>query len=126
APDPDGDCTADCVWQNFGSIWNTAAFYRDPYGQVHLKGLVCRGATSPCVARGKVTLPNPIDDIFTLPAGYRPEKWTEFATSSNGEFARVIIEPNGTVNATPPFDYEDITLDDIQFRSFPSGQDGFP
>jgi hypothetical protein len=37
----------------------TAAFYKDPFGTVHLKGLVSTGANG---------------NIFVLPAGYRPSK----------------------------------------------------
>lgn len=37
----------------------TAAFYKDPFGVIHLKGLITGGTNS---------------TIFTLPAGYRPSK----------------------------------------------------
>ena len=47
-------------WKNYGGEFNTAAFFRDSLGIVHLKGLL----TNSSEAGGKV--------IFQLPQGYRP------------------------------------------------------
>lgn len=47
-------------WVNFGSVYNTAAFYKDMQGVVHLKGLVKNGTVGSA------------ETVFTLPEGYRP------------------------------------------------------
>jgi hypothetical protein len=47
-------------WANTGATDVTAAFFKDPYGVVHLKGLIFGGTNSA--------------PIFTLPEGYRPSK----------------------------------------------------
>jgi hypothetical protein len=115
----------DCFWHNepYAPDHNTAAFYRDPYGRVHLKGLVCRlehgAACSDPPANGP-------DTIFQLPAGYRPARMVEVATVSGDKFGRVQISADGTVSAAPPFDYESFSLEGISFRCAPSGEDGCP
>jgi hypothetical protein len=109
-----GDCTR---WGNFTSNYNTVGFYRDPYGRVHLKGRVgtaCFGAATT------------VDDIFGLPPGYRPAKEIEFATTSRDAFANLLVKPDGTVAADPPYDRHYINLDNLSFRCAPSGQDGCP
>jgi hypothetical protein len=129
SPEPSGFCAQDgCIWTNFDSAHNTAGFYRDPFGQVHLKGLICRRWLPLFLCmQGKVDdLAAPVDDIFKLPAGYRPEKSIEFSTSAQGEFARLRIDPDGIVYADPPFNYQSFYLDNIHFRCFPSGQNGCP
>jgi hypothetical protein len=45
-------------WRNFGEGWETAAFYRDPWGRVFVRGLITGGKL------GAVA--------FRLPEGYRP------------------------------------------------------
>ncbi len=73
-------------WTNAGSSWQTAAFFKDQEGIVHLKGLVSGGTDS---------------HAFDLPAGYRPPKnavfpsTTGLASASPGTW--VIIQPSGSV-----------------------------
>jgi hypothetical protein len=45
-------------WVNYGSGYETAGYYKDKQGVIHLKGLVKNGTLNAA--------------IFTLPAGYRP------------------------------------------------------
>lgn len=58
-------------WANFGGDFQTARFYRDAVGQVHIQGLVkaqlgtCGGPSPQCFAPPA---------IFLLPLGYRPAK----------------------------------------------------
>ena len=47
-------------WKNTGATDVTAAFFKDPYGVVHLKGLIYNGTNDAA--------------IFVLPTGYRPSK----------------------------------------------------
>jgi hypothetical protein len=104
------------MWTNYDTGHNSAAFYRDPYGRVHLKGLVRVGGLD-----GNAEM---LDDIFQLPAGYRPAKEIEFATSSEGAFARVDVTPAGAVSADPPYNWGSLYLDNLSFRCAPSGSNG--
>ena len=121
---PDG-----CEWANYtDGQHNSAAFYRDPFGEVHLKGLVCRAyvfnvwGCPPSVSGAGLQ----VDDIFQLPAGYRPGGIIEVAGSSAGLYARVEIKPDGTVSAAPPYNYGNLYLDNISFRCAPAGVAGCP
>jgi len=58
-------------WTNLGDGRTaTAAFYKDPWGTVHLKGTVKNGDSSAA------------STIFTLPCGYGPNKDQNFAVAS--------------------------------------------
>lgn len=132
----DPDIYGPCMWRNNpypfeGPTHNEAAFYRDPYGRVHLQGNVCKQVYGASCAGDQVDVPDypdqPVpDDIFQLPPGYRPDGVVEVATVSNDRFAQVRIDPDGTVSAAPPFDYNDISLENISFRCAPAGQNGCP
>lgn len=64
-------------WTNFGAnLYDTAAFYKDPLGIVHLKGTVKDGV---------------IGSIFTLPVGYRPAKSQFFAVPAQNAFGDVLV-----------------------------------
>jgi hypothetical protein len=70
-------------WGNYGGGWSTAAYAKDPFGIVHLKGLVkCVGAIS-CVA--------PDTTLFNLPVGYRPAEYSTFATISYNQLGRITV-----------------------------------
>jgi hypothetical protein len=57
-------------WSNVGGSFQTAGFYKDPFGIVHLQGDVkSTGASS---------------TIFTLPSGYCPTALENFAAYGNG------------------------------------------
>lgn len=78
-------------WINVGGAAATAAFYKDPDGVVHIKGLIRSGANT-AVA-------------FTLPAGYRPAQDLRFVqTGYDGASERVaridILAASGQVAAT--------------------------
>jgi hypothetical protein len=76
-------CSATASWTNFGAPFNTAAFYKDNWGVVHLKGLVrCVGGTS-----GTQNV------IFKLPNGYAPTSTEVHSTLYEGFAARVDIDP---------------------------------
>lgn len=91
-------------WVNYSAGYQTAAFYKDKSGRVHLRGLVKSGTD------GTV--------IFTLPVGYRPEAISLHTTLSNNAVARVDITSTGNVH--PNATYSDpnwISLDGISFRA---------
>ena len=71
-------------WVNYDLGWDTAAFYKDPYNVVHLKGLVKSGTINTA--------------IFTLPQGYRPASTLIFPVIAGGNtIGRVDILANGDV-----------------------------
>ncbi|MCK4828681.1 hypothetical protein KA005_73805 [bacterium] len=75
-------------WVNYGGTWAPAGYCKDSFGIVHLKGLIKNGTIG--------------EDIFILPAGYRPEDYVAFATiSSDGSeiLSRCTIYSDGSVKA---------------------------
>ena len=89
-------------WVNYGSGFESAGFYKDPFGRVHLKGLVKTGTVG--VA------------MFTLPSGYRPSATVLFSVHSNGAEGRVDINSSGAVIAVSPSNNAYVSLDGISFR----------
>jgi hypothetical protein len=76
-------------WENAGSPFRTAAFYKDPWGVVHIRGAVDGGLTG--------------ETVFTLPPGYRPSGIVRLPAACGGaEESSLLIMPNGTV--TPECD----------------------
>jgi hypothetical protein len=90
-------------WVNFGSGNEPARFWIDPWKVVHLSGVVKSG-----------TIGQP---IFTLPGGYRPENYQEFAIISNGVFGRVGVDAAGIVTAVSG-NNASVWLSGISFRAF--------
>jgi hypothetical protein len=78
---------------------SSAAFYKDPFGIVHLKGLVASGA---------------LGNIFTLPAGYRPAKnLVEIVWRNTPGSAELIVFASGGVyvaNGSGPTDIDGVTF----------------
>lgn len=70
-------------WTNFGGTEEVAGFRKDPFGRVHLKGLI----TGPA-----------FNTAFTLPAGYRPVRTQRFSTAASGNAAAsIVIGTDGAV-----------------------------
>lgn len=91
------------AWVNEGSgTYQDAGFFADGEGVVHLRGVVKSGTLGA--------------GAFTLPAGYRPAKYTEFAVVSNNAFGKLGIYAAGYVvpltGATTHF-----SLDGVSFRA---------
>jgi hypothetical protein len=121
-----------CTWVNFDGGWNTAAFFRDRSGVVHLKGLIALVDQSPSY-ECDFDESDPYDDevIFTLPAGYRPVLRNLFATLAGDQLGRVDVTQNGVVKAVNPPTAEAnarvyLQLDGISFRCAPKGANGCP
>lgn len=70
-------------WVNYGGSNDVACYYRDPFGRVHLSGVVKSG-----------TMNTP---IFTLPKGHWPQYPQTFAVASNDAFGVCIVGADGTV-----------------------------
>ena len=100
--------TFDNSWDNVGTPYANAAFYKDLFGVVRLQGRIDTGAT------GTVA--------FTLPAGYRPSDELAFTVHNTaggpgpgGASVWVKVEANGDV--TPNYSAgADVGLDQISFR----------
>jgi hypothetical protein len=91
-------------WINEGGGFETAGFYRDSFGIVHLVGDV-HNAANPQL-------------IFTLPGGYRPASIIDFFVRANGDTAgaTVIIEPDGSVRQFGYAGGNRLQLNGITFR----------
>lgn len=70
-------------WVNYALGHATAAFYKDPWGIVHIKGLVKSGTIGTA--------------IFTLPTGYIPALHLNYGSVSNNLFYRLEINSGGGV-----------------------------
>jgi hypothetical protein len=90
-----------------GNQWRPPSYYKDPYGIVHLHGLMKDGTVGAVPA-------------FTLPAGYRPAERSLFIASANGGVCRPDIQPNGEVQISimgsgGGTGY--VSLDNVHFRA---------
>jgi hypothetical protein len=116
-----------CSWKNYNATFEetdrqTAAFFRDPFGVVHLKGVVDADdgfSTGGCRFAGG---DEPLDDlIYILPEGYRPEKRSVHVVLTNGQLGRVNVERNGFVAVHFPTTEANakvwVSLDGITFRA---------
>lgn len=106
-------------WVPYGDGYTTPAFFRDPFGVVHLSGVV-RDGVFLCA-------------IFQLPPGYRPAERDIFPVLVNNVLGRIDIEranagsAEGVVvprSAGGTNAY--VALSGITFRCAPSGADGCP
>jgi len=88
-------------WVNFGGPYNSAGYFKDSLGIVHLRGLVKSGS----------------DTIFTLPTGYRPPKRELQAVQTNpNTIGRIDILADGQVLMYAGSNSW-ISLDGITFRA---------
>jgi hypothetical protein len=118
-------CNAnDCAWGNLIESFSSGAYYRDPSGVVHLKGVVKRTSVSCTGTSGR---------IFVLPAGYRPAKSSVYAVLSDDQLGVIYIEtddspggPGGRVRLQSGNPNAWVSLDGISFRCEPSGVNGCP
>lgn len=72
-------------WVNFSAGWQSARFWKDPMGVVHLEGLIKSGT------------PGSTSVAFTLPAGYRPSLDLTCATYSAAGVGRITVKASGDV-----------------------------
>lgn len=95
-------------WVNYdlGTVFNSAAYRKDRYGWVHLKGLVRAGTAQV---------------IGTLPAGYRTVRGRHlFLTVSNSSLAYIQISLDGSINVIYGGSGSNayVTLDGIMFPTW--------
>ncbi|MBD1925764.1 hypothetical protein H6F74_05635 [Trichocoleus sp. FACHB-90] len=87
-------------WINVGGVFAPTAYYKDPLGIVHLRGLVSSGTGI----------------IFTLPVGYRPTGYRLiFPVLALNAIARIDVLLNGSVNFVTGTN-SNVSLDGITFR----------
>ena len=108
----------DGTWRNGAFADATVAFFRDPFGVVHLKGALC---FAPDITPLTCSYTNLSDDVavFQLPAGYRPAAYQAFpivSTVGGAQFGAVLIDPSGTVLLRSPTNPDAAWLDGITFR----------
>ncbi len=80
------DLTEHGTWENYGGAYETASYYKEANGMVHLQGLIKSANFS--------TL------VFVLPEGYRPAGRRAFSVVAGvgyGAFGRCDISANGNV-----------------------------
>ncbi len=102
-------------WENdTGSFNNDASYYKDPYGVVHLKGVVCFAGNpnGPCSGAGGASR----GTIFQIPPGYRPAKEWSFHTATALGEALVVVGPDGHVDYLSG-NYAGVSVDGIEFRA---------
>jgi hypothetical protein len=104
------------AWLNLSpGVNNSASYFRNPYGIVQLRGVVCRTPTPPSTT------------IFTLPSGYRPqfqEVLLLLASPGAGGSTRIDINSDGTVVAPSLPDGNWVSLDGVSFSCAGSGGAG--
>jgi hypothetical protein len=118
---PCGSTTTNCPWANYGAGYATAAYYKDPWGVVHLRGLVGSGSDG-----GVGTFGFHATYVFFLPVGYRPPATEQFAvpvqdtlTFPSGSIGRVDVSADGGVRLVYPgtAGIDSLALDSISFRA---------
>jgi hypothetical protein len=95
-------------WVNYATDWNSAGYYKDEFGNVHLTGFIKSGT----VAVETV--------IFTLPAGYRPKTKIYLSTSSNDSNYKgcaIGVYPDGKVVCRENVANVFLSLDVTPFRA---------
>jgi hypothetical protein len=95
-------------WANQGGLYETTAYYKDPYGTVHFKGLV-----KALVTIGTCTV------IFYLPSGYKPAATSVFSVPKNISGTGTIeVDQSGQVAACTGAAVNDTySLDPITYRA---------
>ena len=92
-------------WQNYGTSYESAVFWKDKCNVVHLSGMV-KGGT---VTDGTV--------LFTLPSGYRPRSPEKFITVSVNAICILDIYTNGNVTIRAGANASWLSLSGISFIS---------
>lgn len=94
-------------WINFNNViaYNTCAFYLDPFGIVHLKGLLENGVSGSAPS-----------SIFLLPLKYRPSHIGMYNVIGDGTTARIDISNSGDIAIVSGSGAGFLSLDGITFR----------
>lgn len=90
-------------WVNTGGVHETAGYYKDYFGNVHLKGRIQGGSI------GTV--------VFVLPVGYRPSATLTLSIVGGGDYGQLSISTDGSVSITSGVAGVYKTLDNVSFRA---------
>jgi hypothetical protein len=88
-------------WADFGGVYQTARYWKDDYGVVHLEGLIANGTVNAT--------------MFTLPTGYRPSSEVIVLSSINGTAGRLFIKADGSVDHADGASNASVSLSGISF-----------
>ena len=89
-------------WVDFGGSYQTAGYWKDRDGVVHLRGEIKDGTLNAAA--------------FTLPVGYRPENIINFSCASNAAFGYGYVSSSGVVVPVGG-DNDAFSLSGIRFRA---------
>lgn len=90
-------------WVAWGAGEAVPAYWKDPFGYIHLKGVIKSGTVG--------------NTAFTLPPGFRPQEKMTFATISNGALGRVDVTTGGAVQPVTPSNNTYVVLNGMTFRT---------
>jgi hypothetical protein len=90
-------------WANYGSGYVNAGYWKDPFGIVHLRGMISSGTVG--------------NSAFTMAPGYRPAENHIFGTISNGAIGRVDVSTDGTVKPVSPSSNTWVSLSGITYKA---------
>jgi hypothetical protein len=114
--DSGGNCSNPSgTWRNLSpGVNNSVSYFRDPYGIVHLRGVVCKNPS------GAGTT------IFTLPSGDHPQSQEVMLQLASTGSTLININSDGTVVAPSLADSSWVSLDGVSFSCAGSGGAGCP
>lgn len=92
-------------WVNYGSGFADAAYWKDKFSVVHLRGTIRSGLTTEGTT------------LFTLPSGYRPAATVRFPVSDNKTIGAVEVDSSGNVKIIAGSNTR-LSLNGIYFRTF--------
>lgn len=88
------------AWKNYHELFNSAGYFKDSLGTVHLKGRLVAGVDR---------------RIFIIAKGYRPERVEAHGYENDGRY--VLIRPDGVVQAWGYEKNTGLSLDGITYRA---------
>jgi hypothetical protein len=96
-------------WVNYGGVYQTAVYWKDPFGMVHITGLITSGTTTTGT------------QVALLPVGYRPAASQIFSTpsadSGHAHMARVDVSSTGSITTNVGWHANYTSLAGISFRA---------
>lgn len=99
-----GNAAFEGTWTNYGAGYESAGYYKDPFGRVHLTGVIKSGTINTAA--------------FILPGGYRPKARLIFVNQAGEDTGfRIDVAGDGSVipvNGTNTY----VSLDGISFRAY--------
>ena len=93
-------------WSNVGGAYQTARYYIDQSGVVHIEGSI-KKSTAGVVG----------ETIFTLPTGYKPSAQLSFAIDANGAYGKIDVKANGAVIYQTGTATGSMSLSNISFKA---------